>query len=47
MEQCECSEEVKSMVQEQIQNLEEEQNRLKQLAEEEKQNKGIFGWLFK
>jgi len=47
MDQCECSEEVKSMVQEQIQNLEEEQNRLRQLAEEEKQNKGIFGWLLK
>lgn len=46
-EQCECVEEVKNILQEQIQNLEQEQNRLQQLAQEEKSNKGLFGWLWK
>ena len=45
-EQCDCEEGVKNMFQEQIQNMEQEQNRLEQLAQEEKQNRGIFGWLF-
>ncbi|MBU3897048.1 MAG: hypothetical protein KJ697_03910 [Nanoarchaeota archaeon] len=45
--QCNCSEEVKSMFQEQIQHMEQEQTRLQQLAQSEKQSKGIFGWLFK
>lgn len=47
MEQCECDEEVKAMLQEQIQTMEQEQTRLQELAQSEKQNKGIFGWLFK
>ncbi|MHA1873337.1 MAG: hypothetical protein ACTSVB_04415 [Candidatus Heimdallarchaeaceae archaeon] len=47
MEQCECDEEVKAILQEQIQNMEQEQTRLQQLAQNEKQNKGIFGWLWK
>ncbi len=45
-QECDCDEEIKSIVQEQIYNLEQEQSRLGQLAQEEKSNKGIFGWLF-
>lgn len=44
---CNCSEEVKIMLQEQIQNLEREQLRLSELARKEKENKGLFGWLWK
>lgn len=47
MRECECDEEVKAMTQEQIQNMEQEQNRLMQRAQEEKKNKGLFGWLWK
>lgn len=46
-EQCDCDEEVKAMMREQIQNMEQEQNRLQQLAQKEKKSKGIFGWLWK
>ncbi len=45
-QECDCDPEVKNIFQEQIQNLEQEQNRLGQLAQEEKSKKGIFGWLF-
>lgn len=45
-QECDCDPEVKNIIQEQIQNLEQEQNRLGQVAQEEKANKGIFGWLF-
>lgn len=44
-ENCECDEEMKTIFQEQIQNLEKEQTRLQKLAQEEKSNRGIFGWL--
>jgi len=44
-EQCDCDEEIKNMFQGQIQNMEQEQNRLQQLAEKEKQAKGIWGWI--
>lgn len=44
-EQCDCDEEIKNMFQEQVQNMEQEQNRLQQLAEKEKQAKGIWGWI--
>lgn len=47
MEECDCDDEVKAMLQEQIQNMEQEQNRLQELAQNEKQSKGIFGWLWK
>ena len=46
-EQCDCDEEVKAMMQEQIQNMEQEQNRLQELAQKEKKSKGLFGWLWK
>ena len=45
-EECDCSSDVKEMLQEQIQNMEQEQDRLGELAQNEKQNKGLFGWLF-
>ncbi len=44
---CDCSEEVLNLIQEQIQNMEQEQNRLQELAQQEKQRKGIFGWIFR
>jgi len=46
-ESCECDEEVKAILQEQIESMEQEQNRLKELSQKEKKTKGIFGWLFK
>ena len=42
-----CEKPVKTILQKQIQNIEQEQNRLQQLAQEEKQNKGILGWIWK
>jgi len=47
MEECDCDDEVKAMLQEQIQNMEQEQNRLQELAQNEKKSKGLFGWLWK
>lgn len=44
-QQCNCSEEVRAMLQENIQAMEQEQNRLQQLSQNEKQNRGIFGWI--
>lgn len=44
-EQCSCSEEVKAMIQEQITAMEQEQTRLKSLAQQEKAKKGLLGWL--
>jgi hypothetical protein len=46
-EQCECGEEVKALMQEQIQSMEQEQNRLGELAQKEKKSKGLFGWIWK
>jgi hypothetical protein len=45
MQDCNCSEEVRSMLQEQIQSVEQEQARLETLAQGEIRNRGIFGWL--
>ncbi|MFH1823326.1 MAG: hypothetical protein ABH817_01250 [archaeon] len=47
MGNCECSEELRNLFQEQIQNMEQEQTRLRELAQKEKRNKGMFGWLWK
>ncbi|UZE93230.1 MAG: hypothetical protein IB617_00030 [Candidatus Nealsonbacteria bacterium] len=44
-EECSCGEEVKAMIQEQVQNVEQEQVRLQQLASREKSTKGVFGWI--
>jgi hypothetical protein len=46
--QCQdCDISVKEMLQEQLKEMETEQTRLSQLAQNEKQDKGIFGWLWK
>lgn len=41
---CDCSDELKAMIQEQIQNMEQEQNRLEEVAKGEQSRRGIFGW---
>jgi hypothetical protein len=46
-EECECDEEAKALMQEQIQSMEQEQERLGEIAAKEKKSKGIFGWLWK
>ncbi len=46
-EDCDCDEPVRAMLQENIQNIEQEQNRLQQLAQEEKNSKGLFGWIWR
>ncbi len=46
-EQCSCDAEVKAVLQEQIQNMEMEQNRLETKAQNEMKSKGMFGWLWK
>lgn len=43
-EECACGEEVKTMMQEQIQTMEQEQERLQLLADRENNTKGVFGW---
>jgi hypothetical protein len=43
-EDCNCTEEVKEVIQEQVQTMEQEQERLKVLAEGEKSVSGLFGW---
>ncbi len=47
MQDCDCDEEARDILQEQIQNMEQEQNRLSELANKEKSRKGLFGWMFK
>lgn len=47
MGDCNCTQEIKNMFQEQVENMEVEQKRLRVLAEKEKKSKGLFGWLFK
>ncbi len=47
MNQCgDCDEELKAMIQEQIQLLEQEQNRLQELSQAELNDKGLLGGLF-
>lgn len=45
-ENCGCGEEIKAVMEEQIRNVEQEQVRLKALAQAEINSKGIFGRLF-
>jgi hypothetical protein len=47
LQACNCTEEVRSMFQEQIQNMEFEQTRLSEIAKQEISNKGLLGWLWK
>jgi len=44
---CDCSEEVITLIQEQIDEIQAENERLEQLAERERKRKGLFGWLWK
>ncbi len=44
-EDCDCTEDVKEIMSEQIQEMEQEQSRLEDVAREERRNNGIFGWL--
>ena len=44
---CKCAEEVKNIVQEQVQKIEQEQTRLENVAENETSKKGVFGWFLK
>ena len=46
-EKANVSEEVKQIMNEQIANMEQEQERMQNLALEEQKKKGLFGWLFK
>jgi hypothetical protein len=46
MGQCNCSDETKAMMQEQIQSMVQEQDRLQQKAQDELKSNGLFGWLF-
>ncbi|UCG95590.1 MAG: hypothetical protein JSV92_00900 [archaeon] len=46
MEECECDEEVRAIMREQIENMEQEQERLGEKAQKEKESKGLFGWLW-
>ncbi len=45
--ECNCSDDVKATLQEQIDLLKQEQDRLKLLIQVEKKKKGLFGWLKK
>ncbi|MDI9633161.1 MAG: hypothetical protein QFX32_03790 [Methanolinea sp.] len=46
--QCEdCDPEVREILQEQFREMEQQQARIQQLAQRERQDKGIFGWLWK
>ncbi len=45
--QCNCSDEIKTVLQEQIDGMEAEQTRLHEMVNVEKKNTGILGWLFK
>ena len=46
-EECNCTADVKQLMQEQIQEMEQEQERINQLAKKEKSSKGLFGWIWK
>ena len=46
MNECNCTQEIKNTLQEQIQEMEQEQTRLKELSQNEKEKKSLFGWLF-
>ncbi|MBW3011947.1 hypothetical protein KY311_02080 [Candidatus Woesearchaeota archaeon] len=46
-ENCTCSEDVKALMQEQIQLMHMERDRLRELSDDELGKKGMFGWLFR
>jgi len=46
-DECKCGPEVKELFREQVESMEQEVNRLGELAKDEKDSKGLFGWLWK
>ena len=46
-QQCNCTEEVRLYLQEQIQEMQQEQERLRNLTISERKSRGILGWLWK
>jgi YesN/AraC family two-component response regulator len=44
---CTCDDETRALLQEQVQTIEQEQVRLQILAQQEKKDRGIFGWFWK
>jgi len=44
IENCTCDNETREMLREQVRTIEQEQDRLRALAEEELQHRGLFGW---
>lgn len=46
LDDCDCDENVRNMLKEQVRNMEEEHNRLKQVADTEVSQWGIFSWRF-
>jgi len=44
-EECDCEEEIKAVIQEQVQTIEQEQTRLQQLVDNEQSSVGVFGWV--
>ena len=47
IQECDCDPQTKAILQEQVRNIEQEQNRLKQLAQQEQENRGLLGWIFR
>ena len=44
---CGCAEQIKNIFDEQIQIIENEESRLREIANYEKNNSGLFGWIFR
>ena len=47
IDQCNCSQEVKDVLRDQIREMEQEQDRQRDLAQQELEDKGIIGWIWK
>jgi hypothetical protein len=47
IQECDCDPQTKAILQEQVQNIEQEQNRLSQLAQQEQDYRGLLGWIFR
>ena len=47
IDQCNCSPEVKDVLHDQIKEMEQEQDRLSDLAQQELEDKGLIGWIWK
>jgi hypothetical protein len=47
IQQCTCDPQVKELLQEQLQQMEQQQLQIRALAQQEIQDKGLFGWLWK